>query len=161
MTIFYDGGSQGTTQMVIPAFDPAAYGVTPTNRLVQGGLSGTYYSPTRSGEGVLVDFGQVGGQPIVFFSWYTYGTGTQQWLVGSNSFLAAQSGVTIELIKTSGASFGDAFRPEDVVRAPWGVVALRFPTCSTMELTYTPLTGTPGTMALNRALDRLGQTQCN
>lgn len=161
MTIFYESGSsQGTIQIAIPAFDPGAYGVTPVNRVLQGGLSGTYYSATRSGEGVLVDFGQVGTQPIVFLSWYTYGTGSQLWLVGSNSFVASQSAVTVELIKTSGASFGDAFRPQDVIRTPWGVVTLRFPTCSTLELTYTPLSGAPGTITMTRALERFGQAQC-
>lgn len=129
-------------------------------KTLQGGLSGTYYAPTRSGEGVLVDFGRLGEQPVVFFSWYTYGVRTQQWLVGSNMFDASQTSVTMEVINTSGASFGAAFRPEDVVRTSWGSVTLRFPDCATMELSYAPLVGAPGTVVLSRALDRLGAARC-
>ena len=163
MTIFYESGSSssGTVQIAVPAYDPAAYQVTPVDKSLQGGLSGTYFSASRSGEGVLVDFGQANGQPIVFFSWYTYGSGTQQWLVGSTAFSTSQTTVSLDVINTAGASFGALFRPEDVVRTPWGAVTLRFPNCTTMELSYRPLAGSPGTIVMTRGLDRLGQAQCN
>lgn len=129
--------------------------------LLQGGLSGTYYSPSRSGEGVLVDFGRAGEQPVEFFTWYTYGEGRQQWLVGAQSFAATDSSVTVDLINTSGATFGDAFRPQDVVRTPWGSVTQRFIDCNTLELTYHKTGGESGTQVLTRALGRLGDGQCH
>lgn len=130
-------------------------------KTLQGAMSGTYYSPSRSGEGVLVDFGQVGGTPVVFFTWYTYGSGTQQWLVGSNTFAETDRRVVIDLINTSGASFGSGFRPADVARNPWGSVALSFPTCDTMTLTYHKTNGETATQTLSRVLGRLDAGQCN
>ncbi len=132
-----------------------------SNKTLQGAMSGTYYSTSRSGEGVLVDFGQVGGTPVVFFTWYTYGTGTQQWLVGSNTFAATDTSVVVDLINTSGASFGSAFRPEDVARTPWGSVALSFPDCDNMTLSYQQANGESGTQTLTRVLGRLDAGQCN
>ncbi|MDZ4813897.1 MAG: M36 family metallopeptidase [Pseudomonadota bacterium] len=132
-----------------------------SGKTLQGAMSGTYYSTSRSGEGVLVDFGQVGGTPVVFFTWYTYGTGTQQWLVGSNTFAATDTSVVVDLINTSGASFGSAFRPEDVARTPWGSVALSFPDCDNMTLTYQQANGEAGTQTLTRVLGRLDAGQCN
>lgn len=141
-------------------FDHIVLQTSETAKTLQGGLSGTYYAPARSGEGVLVDFGQLNGQPVVFFSWYTYGVRTQQWLVGSNTFDTSQTSITMDVINTSGASFGAAFRPEDVVRTRWGSVTLRFPDCDWMELSYVPLVGAPGTVVMTRALDRLGLARC-
>ena len=132
-----------------------------SNKTLQGAMSGTYYSTSRSGEGVLVDFGQVGGTPIVFFTWYTYGSGDQQWLVGSNTFAATDTSAVVDLINTSGASFGSAFRPADVARNPWGSVALTFPSCETMTLTYQKAGGEAGTQTLTRVLGRLDAGQCN
>lgn len=161
MALYYPNATGTPQQISVPAFNPADYqGVPAGDKALQGGLSGTYYASTRSGEGVLVDFGQVGGQPIVFFTWYTYAAGHQQWIVGSNAFAVSQSSITIDVINTSGAQFGAAFRPQDVVRSPWGNVSLRFPTCATLELTYRPLVGDSGVLALTRVLDRLGTAQC-
>jgi Fungalysin metallopeptidase (M36) len=132
-----------------------------SNKALQGAMSGTYSSASRSGEGVLVDFGQVGGTPVVFFTWYTYGQGDQQWLVGSNTFTATDTSVAIDLINTSGASFGSGFHPEDVSRIPWGSVALTFPDCDTMTLTYQKAGGEAGTQTFSRVLGRLETGQCN
>lgn len=132
-----------------------------SNKLLQGALGGTYYSSSRSGEGVLVDFGQVGGTPTLFFTWYTYGSGTQQWLVGSNTFAASDTRVAVDLVNTRGANFGSAFRPEDVVRSPWGRVTLSFPDCDTLALAYQKRGGEAGMQILTRVLERLDSGQCN
>ncbi len=138
------------------------FGALPAGQcgLLHGGLSGTYYSPSRSGEGVLVDFGQVSGTPVEFFTWYTYGSGDQQWLVGSNAFSSGDSMLALDLVSTRGADFGDAFDPADVVRTPWGTVTQRFPDCNTMELSYQKTGGESGTQILTRVLGRLETGQC-
>jgi hypothetical protein len=131
-----------------------------SGKTLQGAMSGTYYSQARSGEGVLVDFGQVGAQPVVFFSWYTYEGGEQQWLVGSNPFSASDRSVALELVRTRGADFGSAFRPGDVIESAWGSVALSFPDCDTLLLTYQKRGGESGTLTLDRGLERLAPGQC-
>jgi hypothetical protein len=132
-----------------------------SNKSLQGAMSGTYYSPERSGEGVLVDFGQVGGTPVVFFSWYTYDGGAQRWLVGSAPFSTSSTSVTLDLIETGGARFGSQFRPEDVVDTSWGSAALSFPSCDTLQLTYQRRAGDSGTLTMQRGLSRLEAAQCN
>jgi hypothetical protein len=134
---------------------------TASYKSLQGAMSGTYYSPARSGEGVLVDFGQVGTTPVVFFSWYTYEGGEQQWLVGSSPFSTSATSVALDLVETSGAGFGSQFRSQDVVNTPWGSAALSFPSCDTLQLTYQKLSGETGTLTLGRGLSRLEPAQCN
>jgi len=162
MTIFYRNRTGAFQQINVPAFDPAAYQATPpADKVLQGGLSGTYWLPTRSGEGVVVDFGLAGGQPVLFFTWYTYGVRNQQWLTGANTFTTSQTTITMDVINTTGANFGAAFFPQDVVRNLWGTVTMRFPDCSTMELTYDPIVGDSGTLVLTRLFDRMGLAGCN
>lgn len=132
---------------------------TPAECPAQGGLAGTYYGATRSGEGVLVDFGRLGGAPYEFFTWYTYDRGEQQWLVGSQPYTPGERS-TLELFRTSGARFGTAFRREDVQTTPWGKVTQRFTNCDTLELAYEKTGGESGTIVLQRGLERLGDGQC-
>lgn len=128
--------------------------------VLNGGLSGTYFSPERAGEGVLVDFGAAGGTPVQFFAWYTYDAGRQQWLVGNKTFGAGDSEITVDLLRTSGADFGNGFRAGDVVTTPWGNVSQRFLDCNTLELTWRKADGETGTLQMSRALERLGDGQC-
>jgi hypothetical protein len=128
--------------------------------VLHGGLSGTYYSTQRSGEGVLVDFGKAGNDPVEFFTWYTYEGGEQRWLVGSKRFAPGDSSISVDLIRTQGAEFGNDFRSQDVVNAPWGTVTQRFVDCDTLELSYQKSGGEAGTLTLKRGLQRLGDGVC-
>lgn len=130
------------------------------NKSMQGGLSGTYYDAQRSGEGVLLDFGKLGDTQILFFTWYTYENGQQRWLVGNTPFDPAEKSRAVELISTSGAEFGTAFSSQDVVSRPWGSVAVTFPGCDQMQLTYKKAGGESGTLTLDRGLQRLDVGQC-
>lgn len=138
---------------------PAAC-ATAANKKLDSALAGTYYAASRSGEGVIVDIGRIGSTPVVFFSWYTYELGRQQWLVGSSAFGANDTAVALDLVQTKGARFGSGFRPEDVVRSAWGSVSLTFPTCDTMELTYRKLGGEIGTQTLTRGFERAAPAEC-
>jgi hypothetical protein len=129
--------------------------------VLHGGLSGTYYSTQRSGEGVLVDFGKAGNDPVEFFTWYTYENGEQRWLVGSKRFAPSDGTISVDLIQTSGAQFGAGFRPQDVVTQPWGKVTQRFINCDRMELSYEKNGGESGTLLLDRGLQRLGDGVCH
>ena len=131
-----------------------------SHKTLQGGMSGTYYDPQRSGEGVLADFGKIGDTPIVFFTWYTYEDGQQRWLVGSAPFGSADTVTRVDLISTSGAQFGEAFRSSDVINQPWGSVAVTFPSCDQMQLTYQKAGGESGSLTLERGLQRLADGQC-
>ena len=131
-----------------------------SHKTLQGGMSGTYYDPQRSGEGVLADFGKIGDTPIVFFTWYTYEDGQQRWLVGSAPFGSADTVTRVDLISTSGAQFGEAFRSSDVLNQPWGTVSQRFIGCDTLEITYQRNDGATATQQLTRGLERLQGGEC-
>lgn len=44
----------------VPGHNPAEYGLPVLLQPISGNLSGSYYDPARSGEGVLVEAGQLG-----------------------------------------------------------------------------------------------------
>ncbi|MCB1554734.1 MAG: M36 family metallopeptidase [Xanthomonadales bacterium] len=129
-------------------------------RTLQGAMSGTYYTPERSGEGVLLDMGQVAGQPVLFFSWYTYQDGVQKWLVGSAPFDEAARQVAVELVETRGTGFGDSFSAGDVIESSWGHVALSFPDCQTLRISYRRGDGENGVLDMNRALQNAPRAAC-
>ncbi len=105
---------------------------------VAGILNGTYFDPSRSGEGIMVDFFDIGSsQKGVFISWYTYDdAGNPLWLVGNSTLAANVTQADVPMIVTRGGRFGPLFRASDVTRSPWGSVNLRFPNCSTAVMRY-------------------------
>ena len=85
-----------------------------------GGASGTTYVaviPKPAAE--AVDASQIG---------------TQYWVVGAGTM----SGRTleVEVVSATGARFGEAFRPADVVRKRWGTLRLQFTGCATANFSW-------------------------
>lgn len=68
-----------------------------------GRLSGSYYDPARSGEGVPVEVGQVAMRPVLFLTRYTYAGSLQRWIAGNIDFDAGDTHVDVPLITTTGA----------------------------------------------------------
>lgn len=92
-------------------------------------ISGAWYDPQRSGEGLLVE--DLGADQVLVV-WFTFppagGDGEQAWLIGVGT--ASAHGVDVpDLRLVRGARFGSAFNPADVQRLPWGslTLALRAP----------------------------------
>lgn len=113
-------------------------------------LGGAWFDPAREGEGVMVDFPVVGGQRIAFLSWYTYEAGRPLWLLGNATYAAGDRSVRLAVVRTEGADFGAAFRPEQVVRRAWGEAVLSFPACDQLRLAWTRADATAGTLLLRR-----------
>lgn len=103
-----------------------------------GRLNGTFFDPARSGEGIMVDFFDVGTEKGVFVSWYTYDdAGNGLWLVGNATVAPNATSVDIPMILTTGGRFGPLFNAGNVRRTGWGTINLRFPNCSTTVMRYT------------------------
>jgi hypothetical protein len=104
------------------------------------GVSGSWYTPSRSGEGFFV---QALDEHRVVVYWFTYSahSATQAWLVG-NGTLSANSIHIPVLYITSGPVFGEDFNPDDLSLEPWGELSIRFDSCDTAELSYQGLDGT-------------------
>ncbi len=130
------------------AFDPEAADFTiPGNQvteirvseLVDGGFSGTWYNPQRSGHGFVIDVTSnpngVGTRAMV--SWYHYqadGSGDQLWLVGTGPVVGDTA--IVDLSMTSGAQFGEDFNSADVNITPWGQLKIQFTDCAHATISY-------------------------
>ena len=102
-----------------------------------GSLSGSWYDPARSGEGLMVEvFPREGGMQgvVTFYTFAPDGSG-QVWIQGIGALV--DDTLTIdEAYITTGPSFGPAFDPADVDRQPWGTMTLHFDSCATAEFAY-------------------------
>lgn len=100
--------------------------------------SGTWFDPLRSGEGLQFEFSRFAdGQRVAIVTWYTYDlAGRPLYLVGSSTYAAGATRVTVPLVSTSGTLFGMGFNPASVQRIPWGEVDLEFPDCASSRVTY-------------------------
>lgn len=111
-----------------------------TGDLALGGrLNGTFFDPARSGEGIMVDFFDIGTtEKGVFVSWYTYDdAGNGLWLVGNATLAPNATSVDIPMIVTTGGRFGPLFQTANIRRTGWGSINLRFPNCGTTVMRYT------------------------
>lgn len=132
---------------------------------LNAGLTGTWWDASRAGEGFVLEFGFSNGSLTLFATFYSYDSiGNQVYLTGAGP---APSGttVTIDVLITDGAMWGDAFRPEDVNRTMWGTATFDFSSCQAGSVTLTPnqammdLGFTAQTFALTRDLLNSG-IQC-
>ncbi|VAW45658.1 Alkaline phosphatase [hydrothermal vent metagenome] len=110
------------------------------SNVVDGGHSGSWYNPARSGHGLVLEItdSAVGQRAVV--SWYHYaadGSGEQIWLTGVGPVV--DDTAIVEMIITEGAVFGDAFNADDVTRINWGQLRIKFDSCTTATLEYNSL----------------------
>jgi hypothetical protein len=92
---------------------------------------GAYFDAKRDGEGF--HFGVEEGSVFVM-TWYTYLNGKQVWLIGTGT----RSGMRVvfdNMVITSGAQFGSAFDPADVVRQTFGSIIVDFTDCNRFTAT--------------------------
>lgn len=107
--------------------------------------TGTWYDPANPGKGFLIEIAQVDGSssgPLVVVSWYDFFEGRQIWMIGTAPFTWGASSVEVPLQISTGAQFGAAFAPSQVVsNANWGRITLRFTGCDAGTFTYTSIYG--------------------
>ena len=99
---------------------------------IAGHQSGWYYQPSRSGEGVNFNVAKLDDRLFLSVAWFTYFMGEQLWLFGSVDISAGDETATVDMYLTSGADFGDAFRPEEVDLQFWGTLTVSHPACGLM-----------------------------
>jgi len=105
--------------------------------IVAEDLTGNWFNPIRDGEGCNLTL--EGDDQSMILTCYTYLAGKQVWLIGSDTFDGNNSELVIDqFVVTSGAQFGSAFRPEDVVREVWGRATMRFADCNTALIAFEP-----------------------
>jgi len=120
-------------------------------------LSGNWFDPTTSGQGVVVDVNPV--VPAVFLTWYTYapggqalGAAGQRWYVASTPYTLGSRTFTLPLFETTGGVFDQS--PPKPTPAPVGTATLTFAGCSSAQLSFNFTggsgTGRSGTIPLSR-----------
>jgi trimeric autotransporter adhesin len=94
--------------------------------------SGLWFDPQRDGEGFVIEHLEDG---TFFVIWYTYDIdGSQMWLVGQGA--PKGDSVIVDMQRTRGARFGDAFDPADVVRESWGRLRFNFTGCDSAHVDF-------------------------
>ncbi len=109
------------------------------SRAVDGGHSGSWYNPDRSGHGLVLEIteGVDGSGTRAMVSWYHYnadGSGEQIWLVGVGNVIGDTA--IVDVLQTEGAIFGEAFNSDDVNSTIWGQVRIKFESCTAATLSY-------------------------
>ena len=132
-------GDPGQT-INVPTYNPtqATYPTAFQNIPVTGYLTGNWFDPAHSGEGMLIQVFDLPGttDKLLTFAWFTYGVDRLPfWLFGSSRFAAGSRGpIVAETIYNSNGGFAGDFGTAAATR--WGTVTFEFPTCYRMKFSY-------------------------
>ncbi len=137
-------------ELQIPAYSPTqttypdAFNPLP----LDGYISGTWYNPVHSGEGIQLEVAeQVDGsgnvvRPFVF-TWYTFdSSGTPFWIAGS-AIIDPNSPLTVTASANYATGGGFAGNFTTATLSTWGTVTFRFLDCNTIQLDYRSNGGLP------------------
>jgi hypothetical protein len=118
-------------------------------------LSGSWYDPARSGEGISFTLMPDRSSAMLF---YTYTpTGEQAWFAAQGRFDGNR--VSTNLLRPVGARYGDAFNSANVRVEPMGTVTLEFLSCTALRMSYQTPWGSR-TQTLSRLGLPLGSDGC-
>ena len=153
----YQGsGPGGTTTIrtasvsIAPAAGPA------TVDLNQHGLTGSWFEPATSGQGLEVEvFANAStGTGSTFVSWFTYdtiagGAERQRWYTAQGQVVTGQPSASLTIYQNTGGNFN---APPVTNAQPVGSATLSFDTCTSGQLSYSfsDGSGRTGTMPLIR-----------
>jgi hypothetical protein len=128
----------------MPAYNPAEHPAASQSIPISGYLTGSYYDPTHSGEGVMLEVGEYSATSrYIFITWYTYDDGgIPYWITGLGAFAPGDRSLSIPMQYTAGGGFAGNFG-SDVNRQNWGTVTVDFPSCSVLHFSYQSVAGLP------------------
>ncbi len=127
--------------------------VVSSGELINSTYSGLWFDPSRDGEGFALVISETEAGPTAVVSYYTYDNQKQSiFLVGSQSLSSGATSLSIPVIITSGAKFGDAFKSTDVVRTPAGTLSFRFTSCNAGVVDYNLTSLGSGSLSVIRLL---------
>ena len=125
--------------------------------LNQHGLTGSWYEPATSGQGVELEVypdHTALGTGLAFLSWFTYdsvvgGADRQRWYVADGPMVTGQPSATLTIYRNTGGNFNAPPVTDSVVV---GTATLGFDSCTSGMLSYrfTDGTGRIGSIPLNR-----------
>lgn len=95
------------------------------------GQSAAYYNPNRDGEGLLLELLKDGRMASYFFSYDQNGDPFWVFSIGNQ---ISEGVIGREVVRPSGAIFGESFDPDDVNYDPFGFLAFHLPDCEAVEI---------------------------
>jgi hypothetical protein len=125
--------------------------------LDQAGLSGSWYNPATSGQGVVLHVAEDfygAGRGFLFGGWFTYATsagGGTRWYSVQGEVDSGSDSATLPLYQSVGGNFA---APPNVGVTQVGEVTLRFGDCNHATMTYSFTSGSPAEQDI--PLTRLG-----
>ncbi len=118
-------------------------------------IPGTYFNPNRDGEGCQLTLER--DQENFILTCYFYDEGEQFWVIGLGELVGGK--ITFgEMTITSGAQYGNAFDPKDVMRSNWGSAIMTWSDCNNADLELKPVM--PGYEEVTLELTRIVPTTC-
>lgn len=118
-------------------------------------IPGTYFDPNRDGEGCQLTLER--DQVTFILTCYFYDEGEQFWVIGVGELVNGKIAFD-EMTITSGAQYGHAFDPKDVVRSNWGSATMTWSDCNNADLELKPVV--PGYEEVTLDLTRIVPTTC-
>ena len=129
----------------------------PTNPPSDFGLSGTWYNPATSGQGMLIEVNP--GDSAAFIGWYTYaadgasaGAAGQRWFSAQAPYTAGAASIDLTIYASTGGTFDSS--AGTVHTDAVGTATLTYTSCNDAELAYMftagELNGRHGTIPLSR-----------
>ncbi|NBB93851.1 MAG: hypothetical protein GVY32_11875, partial [Gammaproteobacteria bacterium] len=100
-------------------------GTTCSNQQPQQWISGAWYDPAASGEGLAIEVLENGQGQVYWFTYEGDDSGNQAWMLGTGEF----DGNTLqvdEVLKPSGGYFGDDLDPGSIQVTDWGSLSIEF-----------------------------------
>lgn len=129
-----------------PAETASSYRIGPA-------LSGAWFDPQRSGEGIILQMLPDGRALAIWFTYPAAGeAGEQAWLIAEGGRIEGDRLRFEQVLRPQGGRFGEAFDPASVDYTAWGSLELRFTGCNGVELQWS---GPPAFGSGSRALTRL------
>ena len=157
----WSANSQRNRDVLKGGATPTAYfAVTQSSTSVDGYMSGNWYDPARSGQGVQLEFIDQNNTAIAV--WFVFGPdGGQNWIYAQGTYDSTKATVTLPATMKTGARFPPLFKPSDVQSTSWGTITLAFTDCNNATLSWnSTLPGYGiGSMTLSR-LTSIRGTKC-
>ncbi len=99
--------------------------------LSDGGPTGQWFNPQRSGEGFFIEI--IKGNPMqIGIAMYSFDAdGDPLWVVGNVAIDANDEIVGIPVFEFNGPVWGPGYDPDDLNTIPFGTITVSFPTCDT------------------------------
>lgn len=127
---------------------------------LQGGLSGSWFDPSRNGEGFALEFGENINGPVATIYWFTHRENEPYWLIGSEPYEDGQTGITFNLLEVSGTGFGANFNSEEIEFQEAGVLSLEFSSCMSGFAAWETSDDETGSFELKRISAGLHRGSC-